>query len=103
MNDYINQLLKRKKQCQWCHQTFYDMTKSLNAKYCSRKCREAHQNNKQKTKIRQHRFYKAKIKPTQNLRQTNRNYFIGTITEKQLDNRIKNLISICKQQNEVKT
>jgi hypothetical protein len=97
MNDYINNILQRLKKCQQCETPFLDLTKSRNRKFCSLKCREHQQNMKQTTKIRHHHYYLRKIKPTQRLRQNGHNYFIGTITEKDLDKRIQKLLSLCSQ------
>jgi hypothetical protein len=95
LNDYINDLLQRFKKCQQCQTPFIDFTKPQNAKFCSKKCQWKHERQKQTTKIRRHRYYLRKIKPTRLF--LKQKCFIGTITKKDLDRHIQKLISLCPQ------
>jgi len=98
--NYINEIQQRIKKCKLCTTPFLDLTKSNNQLYCSKSCREYTYNHTQTKQIWRHQYYLRKIKPTQRLlQQTKRyNYFIGTITKKDLDKRINHLLSISLQQ-----
>lgn len=75
-----------KKKCNICGKEFLDITLNHIGKYCSKLCRNKSDNNHNKEYMRKRRLglYRLGLP---------NNRIIGTITDKQLDNRINRLLN----------